>query len=71
MARAQDAAGLTGADQVGAATVFVWSKMICRARCYGYNWVTKRPPLREWAKGCYDDEWVIGERVMSETNNGQ
>ena len=53
--------------EVGAATVPVVSKMICRARCCGYNWVIKGPPLRDWAKLCYADEWVIGERAMSKS----
>jgi len=51
---------INGADQVDAAPVFVGSKMICRAGCRGYNWVTKGPPLRDWAKWFYGDEWVLG-----------
>jgi len=56
---------------VGATTVSVGSKKICRARRWGYNWVTKRPRLTDWAKLCYGDEWATGERVMSKPKTVQ
>jgi len=66
----QDAACLTGANQMSAPTVSVCGKMICRARCSGYNWVTKWAPLPRWADLCCGDEWAIGQRVISRANNG-